>query len=307
MTENLVPGGEATFDVLNASWRDYGNRVGAWRLMAMIQRELGLPLSILLNTALYDEAPALCEAFRASGCEIVAHGRSNSDTMAGMSEDAERTYIAEVTNAIKDHEGRPPAGWASPWIAETPTTPETLVGSGYRYVLDWCMDDQPCWLKTRAGRLLSIPYSQEINDSSTIIGRMTSASEFADMIVDHFDQLLEDSREQPVVMSVILHSFIAGQPFRLRQIRRALAHIVARREQLWLTTPGQIAEFIHAQPDNGGLSIRTPHCRLEPPLNLHVRIVSVMRLTTHHWNRADLQMVRRAVSQCHRCSAGAEL
>ncbi len=250
MTENLVPGGDATYDVLNASWRDYGNRVGAWRLMAMVQRELALPLTILLNTALYDEAPELCSAFRAGGCEIVAHGRSNSDTMSGMSEEAERAYVAGVTSSINAHEGRAPAGWASPWIAETPTTPETLVGCGYRYVLDWCMDDQPCWLNTSAGPLLSVPYSQEINDSSTIIGRMASMTEFADMIVDQFEQLLEDSQHQPVVMSVILHSFIAGQPFRLRSIRRALAHIAAKRDQLWLTTPGQIAEFIHARPEN---------------------------------------------------------
>ncbi len=248
MTENLVPGGEAAHDVLNASWRDYGNRVGAWRLMAMIQQELELPLAILLNTALYEEAPALCEAFRARNCEIVAHGRSNSDTMAGMGVDEERAYVAGVTDAIRAREGRPPAGWASPWIAETPTTPETLAGAGYRYVLDWCMDDQPCWLRTDAGRLLAVPYSQEINDSSTMIGRLAGAAEFERMIIDQFDQMLEDSRAQPLVMSVILHSFIAGQPFRLRAVRRALAHVVARSDELWLTTPGQVAEFIHAHP-----------------------------------------------------------
>ncbi len=247
MVENLVPGGDAGHDVLNASWREYGNRVGAWRLLGMM-RALDLPLTILLNSAAYDTAPALCAAFRAQGCEIVAHGRSNSDSMAGMQPDAERAYIAEVTEAIRVAEGQAPQGWASPWIAETPSTPETLQALGYRYVLDWCMDDQPCWLRTRQGRLLSVPYSQEINDSSTIIGRMASATEFADMIVDQFEQLLEDSREQPVVMSVILHSFIAGQPFRLRRIRQALRHIAQQRASLWPTCPGGIARFIHADP-----------------------------------------------------------
>jgi hypothetical protein len=95
-----------------------------------------------------------------------------------------------------------------------------------------------------------VPYSQEINDSSTIIGRMASAAEFAGMITDQFDQLLEDSTQQPVVMSIILHSFISGQPFRRRQLRKALAHIAAHRNSLWLTTPGQIAAFIHANPDH---------------------------------------------------------
>nr|WP_321983959.1 polysaccharide deacetylase family protein [uncultured Lichenicoccus sp.] len=250
IVENLVPGGVTAHDVLNTSWREYGNRVGAWRVLDAMQ-SLSLPLTVLLNTAAYDEAPQLMAAFRAAGCEIVAHGRSNSDTMAGMHPDEERAYIAAVTDAINAQEGQPPAGWASPWIAETPTTPDTLQEAGYRYLLDWCMDDQPCWLRTRGGRLLSVPYSQEINDSSTIIGRMASASSFAEMIVDQFDELLANAQDhdQPLVMNVILHSFIAGQPFRLRQIRRALAHIAAQQEVAWLTTPGRIAAFIESDLD----------------------------------------------------------
>ncbi len=103
------------------------------------------------------------------------------------------------------------------------------------------MDDQPVWLKTRAGRMLSVPYSQELNDSSAVIGRQVSATEFSDMIVDQFDELCGAQDGQPVVMSVILHSFITGQPFRLRALRRALAHIQASREPLWVTQPGPIA------------------------------------------------------------------
>jgi hypothetical protein len=178
----------------------------------------------------------------------VAHGRSNSDTLAGMTQDEERAYIAAVSRAITLEEGHAPLGWASPWIAETPTTPESLQEAGYTYLLDWCMDDQPAWLNTASGRLLSIPYSQEINDSSTIIGRMASAAEFADMIVDQFDQLLAESAGQPLVMSVILHSFIAGQPFRRRRIEAALRHIAARRDVLLCTTPGEIARHILANP-----------------------------------------------------------
>jgi peptidoglycan/xylan/chitin deacetylase (PgdA/CDA1 family) len=243
MTENLVPGGAVSHDVLNASWRDYGNRVGAWRLLELM-REVNLPLTILLNTALYDECPALCAAFPAQSCEIVAHGYSNSDTMAGMSEAEEAAYIARVTADIVQHEGCAPKGWASPWIAETPTTPEALQAAGYSYLLDWCMDDQPAWLTTRTGRMLSIPYSQEINDSSTMVGRLANASDFADMIVDQFDQLLADSAHQPVVMNVILHSFISGQPFRRRRLAQALAHITRHRNVIFATTPGGIADFM---------------------------------------------------------------
>lgn len=243
LTENLSPGGAPAHDVLNASWRDYGNRVGAWRLLELM-REVDLPLTILLNTALYEECPALCAAFRAQGCEIVAHGYSNSDTMSGMTGVEEAAYIARVTADIARHETRPPKGWSSPWIAQTPTTPEALQAAGYDYLLDWCMDDQPAWLTTRGGRMLAIPYSQEINDSSTIIGRLATAADFADMVIDQFDQLLADSARQPVVMNVILHSFISGQPFRRRRIAEALTHIARHRDVIFATTPGGIADFL---------------------------------------------------------------
>ena len=106
------------------------------------------------------------------------------------------------------------------------------------------MDDQPVWIATRRGRILSVPYSQEINDSSAIIGRQVSASGFADMIVDQFDELSAAQDGQPVVMSVILHSFISGQPFRLKALRRAIEHMMAHGDTVWFTKPGAIASHI---------------------------------------------------------------
>jgi allantoinase len=239
MTENLVPGVPRP-DVLNTSWRDYGNRVGAWRLLELFA-QYRWPLSILLNTALYEHAPALLDACRKSRCEVIAHGYSNSDVMSGMDEATEAAYITSVTAQIHEHEGVRPNGWASPWIAETRSTPDLLADAGYQYLLDWCMDDQPVWMKTRGGRILSVPYSQELNDSSAIIGRQTAAAEFADMIVDQFDELRRAAEGGPLVMSVILHAFISGQPFRLRALSRALQHIAGHQDLIWLTQPGQIA------------------------------------------------------------------
>jgi peptidoglycan/xylan/chitin deacetylase (PgdA/CDA1 family) len=232
--------------VLNTSWRDYGNRVGAWRVLEAFRTQ-GWPLAILLNSAVCDSAADLVRACQAQDSEFIAHGFSNSDTLAGLTPAQETEYIRRVSEQIRAFTGSSPAGWASPWIAETPQTPEVLQECGYRYVLDWCMDDQPVWLKTRGGRLLSVPYSQEINDSSAVIGRQVSAQEFADMIVDQFDELCGAQDGQPVVMSVILHSFISGQPFRLRALRRALAHIQASREPLWITQPGAIAAHFQQQ------------------------------------------------------------
>jgi peptidoglycan/xylan/chitin deacetylase (PgdA/CDA1 family) len=232
-------------DVLNHAWREYGNRVGAWRILQMMQ-DLGLPLTVLVNSAIYDECPQLVAAFRARGDEVASHGRTNSERQSELDEAAESALIAEVTDTIARHEGRRPRGWLAPWIAETPRTPDLLHEAGYDYLLDWCCDDQPIWLSTRTGRLLSVPYPQELNDSSSMIGRQVGAAEFADMVIDQFDELLRQSRDGPLVMSVALHANIAGQPFRLKHLRRAFTHIAAQRERLWLTTAGAIAT--HAAP-----------------------------------------------------------
>jgi allantoinase len=240
LVEDLVPGIPAP-DVLNNSWREYGNRVGAWRLLEML-RDLSLPVTLLINSELYETCPQLIAAFRDGGAEVASHGRTNSEHHAGLDEAAERSLIDQVTRTIARHEGRPPAGWLSPWIAETERTPDLLHEAGYRYLLDWCMDDQPVWMRTRTGRLLAVPYPQELNDSAAIIGRHVGAAEFADMIVDQFDEMLEQSSAQPLVMGVALHAMIAGQPFRLRQLRRALKHLASPRSPCWLTTAGAVAE-----------------------------------------------------------------
>ena len=245
LTEELVPGMQQP-DVLNYSWRDYGNRVGAWRLLELFE-QLRLPVSVLVNSEAYDHCPQLIAAFRARGDEIAAHGRTNSEAQWGLDEASERQLIAGVTASNERHENRRPHGWLGPWIAETPVTPDLLHEAGYAYVLDWCADDQPLWLATRTGRILAVPYPQELNDSCAIIGRRVGAGEFADMIVDQLDEMLEQSAAQPLVMGIALHSYIVGQPFRLRQLRRALAHVAARRDAVWLTTAGAIARHYTAQ------------------------------------------------------------
>jgi peptidoglycan/xylan/chitin deacetylase (PgdA/CDA1 family) len=245
MTENLVAGMPHP-DVLNTSWREYGNRVGAWRILQYFA-DVGVPLSILLNSAVCEHAPDLIVAARAAGSEFIAHGYSNSDTLAGMSETEETAYLQGVATQMAGAIGERPQGWASPWIAETVLTPDLLCESGYSYVLDWCMDDQPVWLTTRTGGLLSVPYSQEINDSSTIVGRQSSATDFAAMIIDQFDEMRETPGTEPLVMSVILHSFISGQPFRLRALRRAVEHILRHADTVWMTRPGDIARSYAGQ------------------------------------------------------------
>lgn len=242
-TEDVLPDVPAP-DLVNTAWRDYGNRVGAFRLFEAL-RGLGIPPTVLLNTDVYDEAPAVLEAARRAGAEIVGHGRSNSDSLSGMTPDAERAYLTHVADRIRAHEGAAPGGWSSPWLSHTPATLSLLAETGYRYLLDLRLDDQPVWLTTESVPLLSIPYNAEINDSSTMIGRQASAHEFADMIVDEFDEL--SAPQRPLVMSIVLHSFITGVPFRLRAVRRALER-VATGDGVWLTTPHEIHRAVMDSP-----------------------------------------------------------
>lgn len=115
-------------------------------------------------------------------------------------------------------------------------------------MLDLRLDDQPVWLTTRSKPLLALPYALELNDSSTIIGRQASTEAFSTMIVDEFDEQLVAAEYQPLVMSIVVHTFISGAPFRLRALTRALDHINAHRDEVWITTPVTIADYFGALP-----------------------------------------------------------
>jgi peptidoglycan/xylan/chitin deacetylase (PgdA/CDA1 family) len=237
-TEDLLPG-IAPPDLVNAAWREYGNRVGAFRLLERLGA-FGVPPTILLNTDVYDTAPAVTDAARRAGAEMVGHGLSNSDSLEGLDAGRERAYLEAVAARIGAEEGAAPGGWSSPWLAQTERTPDLLAAAGYRYLLDLRFDDRPAWLRTAGAPLLAIPYALELNDSTSMIGRGVPAGDFADMIVDEFDELRAAAADQPLVMSVVLHSFISGVPFRLKQLARALGHIAGRGDEVWLTQPRHI-------------------------------------------------------------------
>ncbi|MDP2031921.1 MAG: polysaccharide deacetylase, partial [Polaromonas sp.] len=142
--------------------------------------------------------------------------------------------------------GVAPQGWLSPWIAESPVTPDLLAETGYRYTLNWCHDDQPVRQTTSHGSLWSIPYPQELNDIPMIVARQMDGKDFAQMIIDNFDEMLEQSVQQPLVMGIALHPYIVGQPYRLRHLRRALQHIAQQRDagHIWISTPGAICSHM---------------------------------------------------------------
>jgi len=234
----LVPGGSQP-DVLNYAWRDYGNRVGVFRL-AELFAELSWPVSLLVNAQMTEHAPQTISAF--AGAEIVGHGRTNSERQGDLTEYRELKLIEETTADIEKHFGRRPLGWLGPWISQSPVTPDLLQETGYTYLLDWCHDDQPIWMKTRAGRILSVPYPQELNDIPQIVARKREGEEFACMILDAFEVMQAECEKRPLVMGIALHHYIVGQPHRFKHLANALRHIAGRAgERVWLTTAGEIA------------------------------------------------------------------
>ncbi len=231
----------------NYAWRDYGNRVGLWYLLEMLD-SLGIPAAHNVNTAALDACPEIAPALIARGDEFIGHGRTNSERQDVLWEEDERRLIEQSAQGIERHWGRRPKGWMGPWLAETAITPDLLKEAGYDYVMEWPADDQPFWMTTRAGPLLSIPYSVELNDSPAMAYRQHSGRDFAEMLTDHFDELLHQSSRFPLVLSIVLHPFIIGQPYRLRAFRRAMDHILAHRDALWITRPGEMAAFVRGLP-----------------------------------------------------------
>jgi len=229
-------------DVLNYSWRDYGNRVGVWRCLELFE-DLKLPVGALINTALYDYCPEVVAAFAKRGDELIGHGHTNSDRQGELPEAGEKALLESCRDRMARESGRAPQGWLSPWISESALTPDLLAETGYRYTLNWCHDDQPVPFATRSGKTLwSIPYPQELNDIPMMVARHMDGREFADLIVDNFDEMLGQCERQPLVMGIALHPYLVGQPYRLRHLRRALAHLLAHGEKVWFTTPGAICD-----------------------------------------------------------------
>ncbi|MDB5802666.1 MAG: polysaccharide deacetylase family protein [Rhodocyclales bacterium] len=233
-------------DVLNYSWREYGNRVGVWRCLELFD-ELALPTGAIINTALYDHCPEVIRACVARGDELIAHGHSNATRQAELSEEDERALLMSCRQRIEQESGQTPAGWLSPWISESHTTPDLLAETGYAYTLNWCHDDQPVAMQTRSGqKLWALPYPQEVNDIPMIVARQMDGKDFAQLIIDNFDEMLQQAQHQPLVMGIALHPYLVGQPYRLRHLRRALAHIAAARDggDIWAATPGEICRHV---------------------------------------------------------------
>lgn len=231
------------------AWRDYGNRVGVWRLFDLLD-DLSIPACHLVNTAIFDYCPEVLAPIVSRRDEIIGHGRTNAERQGQMWEEDEARLIAHVRDEIEKFGGSRPRGWMGPWMSQSHVTPDLLKEASYDFLMDWPLDDQPVWMRTRSGPLLSVPYPLEINDSPALVVRRHTAVDFEQMILDQFEEMLEQSEKHPLVCGIALHTMVVGQPFRLRALRRAMKLLVEhpKRDKVWFTRPGAIFDHCKGLP-----------------------------------------------------------
>ena len=237
VTTQFVP------DVLNYAWRDFGPRVGIWRMMEIMDR-YGVRGTVALNSDVCEHYPRIIEAGNKLGWEWMGHGKNNSIMLGNKSEDEERPLIAGIVKAITAGTGKAPRGWLGPALTETHNTLDILAENGIDYVADWTNDEQPYPMRVKKGTMTSIPYSVELNDIPAFLDGSQSAENFGRMIKDQFDVLYEDGAKTGRVMSICLHPFLIGHPFRAKYFNEALKHITSRQE-VWVTTGAEIIDAYH--------------------------------------------------------------
>jgi peptidoglycan/xylan/chitin deacetylase (PgdA/CDA1 family) len=230
-------GGVPKPDIPNWAWHEYGNRVGFWRMLEVLD-ELKVRASLAINGTAIRSYEAISRAALERKWEFMGHGYTQRNMQAV---EDERDDIRKTTQAIREFTGRAPRGWLGPGLTETWDTPDILAEQGYDYVADWVLDDQPVLLKTRSRPLVSVPYTQECNDVAMMLIQHHKASEYADRAIDQFDQLYADSKDSARVMALVVHPYIMGAPHRLKYYRKVLEYILKKDVLVW--TGEQICDW----------------------------------------------------------------
>jgi peptidoglycan/xylan/chitin deacetylase (PgdA/CDA1 family) len=224
-------GGSPIPDIPNWCWHEYGNRVGFWRMLEVLDR-FEAPVALAINGSAIQAYEPIARAALDRGREFIGHGFGQKNMQKVPDE---RADIAKTTSVIRGFTGRVPRGWLGPGLTETWDTPDILAEEGYDYVCDWVLDDQPVLLKTRSRPLVSVPYTQECNDVAMMLIQHHTASEYKTRAIDQFEQLYADAKQSARVMALVVHPYIMGAPHRLRYFREALEHLHSRPEVVFWT------------------------------------------------------------------------
>ena len=231
-------------DPMNQGWAEYGPRVGTWRIMEGLD-SLGLRASVLLNSDVCEVYPRIIEEGNKRNWVWLAHGKNNSRRQGDLDPGEEPTYLKEMVNAIVAGTGKQPRGWLGPGLSETYETPDLLAELGIEYVCDWCNDDVPYPIDVKSGRMISVPYSIELNDVVLCLGKRFSGTQIQQAIEDQFNALYaEASRKGARVMCLALHPYLIGQPLYFGYLMKALEYITDHQD-VWATTSDDVANWYY--------------------------------------------------------------
>lgn len=238
--------GDQVPDVNKWAKREYGNRVGVFRLMKTLSR-FGVRGSVALNSLVCDRAPDVIEEALKLGWELMGHGETNTRRLTdAKSVDEEREMIGRTLDRIEKACGKRPRGWLGPGLQETWNSLELLAEAGIKYLGDWTTDDQPYLIDAGANRTLcSIPYGHDMGDMNAIMRGHYTPADFTQMMIDTFNVLYRESASSGRVMPISLHPFLTGTPHRIDGLNRGLEYIT-RYEDVWLATGGEIFDHYMA-------------------------------------------------------------
>lgn len=237
-------------DFPNYSWREYGQRVGIWRLIELFDK-LGAKASCTANAVTFDRRKAMTDAVLERGWELLAHNWEQGELLTGFAGDPakEREVVLRTLDAYEAHTGRKAQGWLSSSLRGTLQTPDILAEYGCKFYCDIMNDDQPYLLRTAHGPIVSLPYSNEINDFTFITRKNYTTDQFRDALIEELDVLHEEGAVTGRIMNVGLHPHVSGRAHRVRALREFIQHAQSL-PGVWWATREEIADWYLANHES---------------------------------------------------------
>ena len=226
-------------DVQGYSYRDYGNRVGFWQMLEVLD-QYNVRCTASTNLAVFAHYPDIGKSMADRGWEIMSHGIYNTRYLSSMTADDERDFYQDCTDALHRHTGQRLRGMLGPAVSNSVRTPDLMAEAGLTYHADWLHDDQPVPIKVEAGCLVSVPYSIELNDVPVFLHHYDTA-EFVEMVKAQFDTLYSEGATSGRVMALALHPYLMGMPHRVDALDEMLDYLLGH-ELVWQTTAAEIAD-----------------------------------------------------------------
>ncbi len=242
-----VSGGGRPFpDVIGFSVREYGPRVGIFRVLKILDKH-GIKPTIAIDALTAENYPYLVRVLKERGCEFMAHGiAANQMITSRMTEEQERDYIRRSIEAVTKATGVRPKGWLGIEFGESERTASILADEGIGYVCDWPNDDQPYHMNTPTGDMYSLPVNLTLVDlRSHWYGRI-HVDTYAKMITDSFDVVYREGAETGRLMVLNFQPWLMGTGFRSKHLDRALGHI-CRHGGIWKASAGEIIDHCRSQ------------------------------------------------------------